>query len=83
MSLYLNYVYFIIIETGFCSNEFTSDGIYGNYTWPETVGGQTISFPCNTDVQTSDPTVKRTCLGPVLGWNTIIDFTNCRPCKCI
>ncbi len=62
-------------ETGFCDYEQTSDPIFGNYTWNETLGGQSLSQPCANGVESD---AIRTCVGLDEGWNVLIDFSNCR-----
>ena len=31
---------------GFCPNETTNSVLFGNYTWPQTGGSQTVQLPC-------------------------------------
>ena len=62
------------IDTGFCDYEKTINHMYGNYTWTETFGGNTVSIKCASK---QDSNVTRKCLSYGDGWADI-DFTACR-----
>lgn len=68
---------YVTIVTGFCDHESTSDATFGNYVWPETNGGQSISLICQNIQSSMVRYAKRTCIGFEQGWNTVIDFTDC------
>lgn len=74
------HVYYATIVTGFCDADSTSNQTYGNYTWLEAAGGQTISLNCHNLIDSMNSTLyaRRICLGFEQGWNTLIDFTDCR-----
>ena len=64
-------------ETGFCDYEQTTDSVFGDYTWLESLGGQSVAQLCVR----SDAMAVRTCIGMEQGWSNLIDFSNCRDSK--
>ena len=68
------YTLYINIDTGFCDYEATTNPIYGNYTWSENIGGNTVITNCTSQ---SDSNITRKCLTHEDGWADI-DFTTCK-----
>ena len=68
------YTLYINIDTGFCDYEATFNPTYGNYTWSENIGGDTVITKC---ISQNDSNVIRKCLTHEDGWADI-DFTACK-----
>ena len=63
----------IIIVTGFCNHSQTTSLDYGNHTWPESVGGVTLVFPCSNRPGMN---VTRECQTNGGGWRNP-DYSQC------
>ncbi len=75
--VYNIHLLYSLVATGFCDYEQTVDLVFGKYTWPETVGGQFVSQPCANRISSDSGIAIRSCIGFDLGWNVLIDFSNC------
>ena len=60
---------------GFCDADETSDMMYGDYLWPETRVGRSVTRPCNHGGLGDNPMARRFC--DIEGsWNDVI-FNEC------
>ena len=66
-----------IIATGFCDYNITVSLDYGTHTWPESVGGVTLMFPCSNSPGMN---VTRVCQTNGGGWRNP-DYSQCVVCK--
>lgn len=62
-------------EVGYCDYEELDDAKYGNYVWPETETGQTISLACMYGSDFDYGKANRTCQGTG-DWSPV-DASNC------